>query len=75
MKASSFLYFTGFGIKTILFRKKKPILGTVIVADVRSACDCIAVLIGNRKHITPSVILIVRPQLSCFVVYSDNIAA
>lgn len=33
MKASSFLYFTGFGIKTILFRKKKPILGTVIVTD------------------------------------------
>lgn len=33
MKSSSFLYFTGFGIKTILFRKKKPILGTVIVTD------------------------------------------
>ena len=33
MKASSFLYFTGFGIKTILVRKKKPILGTVIVTD------------------------------------------
>ena len=33
MKASSFLYFAGFGIKTILFRKKKPILGTVIVTD------------------------------------------
>ena len=33
MKASSFLYFAGFGIKTILVRKKKPILGTVIVTD------------------------------------------
>ena len=33
MKASSFLYFAGFGIKTILFKKKKPILGTVIVTD------------------------------------------
>ncbi len=33
MKLSSFLYFAGFGIETILFRKKKPILGTVIVTD------------------------------------------
>ena len=33
MKISSFLRFAGFGIKTILFRQKKPILGTVIVTD------------------------------------------
>jgi sulfatase maturation enzyme AslB (radical SAM superfamily) len=33
MKFSSFLHFAGFGIKTILFRQKKPILGTVIVTD------------------------------------------
>lgn len=33
MKASSFLHFAGFGIKTILFRRKDPILGTVIVTD------------------------------------------
>lgn len=33
MKVSSFLYFAGFGIETILFRKRKPILGTVIVTD------------------------------------------
>ncbi len=33
MKASSFLYLAGFGLKTILFRQKKPILGTVIVTD------------------------------------------
>lgn len=33
MKASSFLYLAGFGVKTILFRQKKPILGTVIVTD------------------------------------------
>ncbi len=33
MKFSSFLYFAGFGVKTILFRKKEPILGTVIVTD------------------------------------------
>ncbi len=33
MKFSSFAYLAGFGIKTILFRQKKPILGTVIVTD------------------------------------------
>ena len=33
MKLSSFLHFAGFGVKTILFRKKEPILGTVIVTD------------------------------------------
>jgi len=33
MKFSSFLRFATFGIKTILFKKKKPILGTIIVTD------------------------------------------
>ena len=33
MKVSSFMRFLGFGIKTVLFRKKGPILGTVIVTD------------------------------------------
>ncbi|MBP5252588.1 MAG: radical SAM protein [Lachnospiraceae bacterium] len=33
MKVSSFLHFAGFGIKTILFRRKDPILGTVILTD------------------------------------------
>lgn len=33
MKLSSFLYFAKFGIKTILFRQKKPILGTIILTD------------------------------------------
>ena len=33
MKVSSFLYFSAFGLSTILFRRKKPILGTVIVTD------------------------------------------
>lgn len=33
MKLSSFLHFATFGIKTILFRDKKPILGTIIVTD------------------------------------------
>lgn len=33
MKLSSFVYFARFGIKTILFKKKEPILGTVILTD------------------------------------------
>ena len=33
MKFSSFLHFASCGIKTVLFRGKKPILGTVIVTD------------------------------------------
>ena len=33
MKISSFLHFAFFGIKTIVFRKKSPILGTIIVTD------------------------------------------
>ena len=33
MKLSSFLHLAAFGVKTILFRKKSPILGTVIVTD------------------------------------------
>ncbi len=33
MKISSFMHFATFGMKTILFKKKTPILGTVIVTD------------------------------------------
>ncbi len=33
MKFSSFLYFARFGIQTILFHKKQPILGTIILTD------------------------------------------
>ena len=33
MKLSSFLYFARFGIRTVLLRKKEPILGTVILTD------------------------------------------
>ena len=33
MKLSSFLHFAAFGVRTVLFRKKDPILGTVIVTD------------------------------------------
>ncbi|MDO5417893.1 MAG: radical SAM protein [Lachnospiraceae bacterium] len=33
MKLSSFFYFAAFGAKTILFQKKMPILGTIILTD------------------------------------------
>lgn len=33
MKVSSFIHFASFGVKTILFRRKLPILGTIIVTD------------------------------------------
>lgn len=33
MKLSSFAYFAGFGVKTVLTRGRKPILGTVILTD------------------------------------------
>ncbi|WP_455258288.1 radical SAM protein [Peptoniphilus asaccharolyticus] len=33
MKLSSFLYFANFGLKTIIFKKRKPILATVIITD------------------------------------------
>lgn len=33
MKLSTFIYFAGFGIKTILRKKREAILGTVIVTD------------------------------------------
>lgn len=33
MKLSAFIHFAAFGLKTILFKQRKPILGTVIVTD------------------------------------------
>ena len=33
MKISSFIHFANFGIKTVLFKKKEPILGTIIITD------------------------------------------
>ena len=33
MKLSNFIHFASFGIKTIIFKKKEPILGTIIVTD------------------------------------------
>lgn len=33
MKFKDFMYFAGFGIRTILLKEKKPILGTIILTD------------------------------------------
>ena len=33
MRLSSFLYFAGFGLKTIFLKEKRPILGTIILTD------------------------------------------
>ena len=33
MKLSSFLYFAGFGVRTVLLKKTRPVLGTVILTD------------------------------------------
>lgn len=33
MKLSSFLYFAGFGLRTVLLRRSDPILGTIILTD------------------------------------------
>ena len=33
MKLSSFFYFAGFGLSTLIFKRKKPILGTIILTD------------------------------------------
>lgn len=50
MKFSSFLYFSLFGIKTILFRRKKPILGTIIVTD-KCNLKCKHCSVNNIKSI------------------------
>ncbi len=38
MKFSSFVNLAAFGVKTILFRSKKPILGTIILTDKCNLC-------------------------------------
>lgn len=38
MRFSSFVHFAAFGVKTVLFRQKKPILGTVILTDKCNLC-------------------------------------
>ena len=57
MKLSSFFHFAGFGIKTILFKKKTPILGTIIVTDKcnlhckHCSVNNIAAIVHPYKHI------------------------
>lgn len=46
MKFSSFLYFAGFGVKTVLFRKRDPILGTVILTD-KCNLECLHCSVNN----------------------------
>ncbi len=38
MKIRDFLYFASFGVKTLAFKKRDPILGTVIVTDKCNLC-------------------------------------
>ena len=51
MKTSSFLYFMRFGIRSVLFKKQEPILGTVILTD---KCNL------SCKHSTGSTGIILR---------------
>lgn len=48
MKVSSFLYFAKFGIKTVLFKQKKPILGTIILTDKCNLKSAFPYLIDNK---------------------------
>jgi len=50
LKPSSFLYFARFGIKTILFRKKTPILGTVILTD-KCNLSCKHCSVNNKNAV------------------------
>ena len=50
MKLSSFFKFAGFGLKTILFRKKEPILGTVILTD-RCNLHCKHCSVNNKTAV------------------------
>lgn len=50
MKLSSFVKFASFGVKTILFRKKTPILGTVILTD-KCNLHCKHCLVNNLTAI------------------------
>src|SRR5512133_2015178 len=51
MKTSHYLSFLGFGLSTVLFRRKAPILGTVILTD---ACNlhCLHCAVNNitQRH-------------------------
>ncbi len=48
MKGASFLYFAAFGIRTILFKQKKPILGTIILTD-KCNLSCKHCSVNNLK--------------------------
>ena len=50
MKISSFVHFARFGIKTILFKKREPILGTIIVTD-KCNLKCKHCSVNNIKQI------------------------
>lgn len=48
MKISSFLYFASFGLRTILFKQKDPILGTIILTD-KCNLSCQHCSVNNLK--------------------------
>lgn len=48
MKISSFLYFASFGLRTILFKQKHPILGTIILTD-KCNLSCQHCSVNNLK--------------------------
>lgn len=48
MKISSFLYFASFGLRTILFKQKNPILGTIILTD-KCNLSCQHCSVNNLK--------------------------
>ena len=50
MRASSFIKFAAFGVSTILFRRKKPILGTVILTD-RCNLSCKHCAVNNLTSV------------------------
>lgn len=50
MKITSFLYFASFGIKTMIFRQKKPILGTIILTD-KCNLSCKHCSVNNIKAV------------------------
>ncbi len=50
MKISSFMHFAKFSIKTILFKQKKPILGTVILTD-KCNLDCKHCSVNNIESV------------------------
>lgn len=58
MKKKDFLYLTYFGIKSIVFKEKKPILGTIILTDYcnLSCKHCAVNNINKKMHSYESII-------------------